>query len=179
LSCLGKISSFCSPLTLDRFFSHFSVGWLLVSFFTLMVGLSLAEICSAFPTSGGLYVWTTRLCSAAWAPIASWTVGYTNWLGLVCRRQQQQRGEERRGGKAKTACFLSLSLIFFLGLLDLHTSFLPCHHLRRPLHVPLRSRPTDRAPPTPCDSTFPLVWKGTHMFFDNGRLSFVSVQDDG
>ncbi|KAG0290018.1 hypothetical protein BGZ97_006294 [Linnemannia gamsii] len=58
-------------------------GWLLVSFFTLMVGLSLAEICSAFPTSGGLYVWTTRLCSAAWAPIASWTVGYTNWLGLV------------------------------------------------------------------------------------------------
>ncbi|KAF9924681.1 hypothetical protein FBU30_005400 [Linnemannia zychae] len=48
-----------------------------------MVGLSLAEICSAFPTSGGLYVWTTRLCSAAWAPIASWTVGYTNWLGLV------------------------------------------------------------------------------------------------
>ncbi|KAF9088214.1 hypothetical protein BGX23_007554 [Mortierella sp. AD031] len=58
-------------------------GWLLVNFFTLMVGLSLAEICSAFPTSGGLYVWTTRLCSAAWAPIASWTVGYTNWLGLV------------------------------------------------------------------------------------------------
>lgn len=48
-----------------------------------MVGLSLAEICSAFPTSGGLYVWTTRLCSARWAPIASWTVGYTNWLGLV------------------------------------------------------------------------------------------------
>ncbi|KAK3842105.1 MAG: APC amino acid permease [Linnemannia gamsii] len=57
-------------------------GWLLVSFFTLMVGLSLAEICSAFPTSGGLYVWTTLLCSADWAPIASWIVGYTNWLGL-------------------------------------------------------------------------------------------------
>ncbi|KAG0023194.1 hypothetical protein BGZ81_008206 [Podila clonocystis] len=58
-------------------------GWLLVSFFTLMIGLSLAEICSAFPTTGGLYFWTTRLASAGWVPLASWVVGYTNWLGLV------------------------------------------------------------------------------------------------
>lgn len=59
------------------------LGWLLVSFFTLMIGLSLAEICSAFPTTGGLYFWTTRLASADWVPLASWVVGYTNWLGLV------------------------------------------------------------------------------------------------
>ncbi|KAG0330419.1 hypothetical protein BG000_011717 [Podila horticola] len=58
-------------------------GWLLVSFFTLMIGLSLAEICSAFPTTGGLYFWTTRLASADWVPLASWVVGYTNWLVAI------------------------------------------------------------------------------------------------
>lgn len=89
------------------------IGWLLVSFFTLMVGLSLAEICSAFPTSGGLYVWTTRLCSAAWAPIASWTVGYTNWLGLVrLSRQQHKKSKskhvERNCGNS-CCCFYGLS----------------------------------------------------------------------
>ncbi|KAF9948816.1 hypothetical protein BGZ65_007798, partial [Modicella reniformis] len=36
-------------------------GWLVVSLFTLAVGLSLAEICSAFPTTGGLYFWTIKI----------------------------------------------------------------------------------------------------------------------
>ncbi|KAG0018169.1 hypothetical protein BGZ81_010352 [Podila clonocystis] len=58
-------------------------GWLLVSFFTMFVGLSLAEICSAFPTTGGLYFWTIRLASAEWVPLASWIVGYTNWLVAI------------------------------------------------------------------------------------------------
>ncbi|KAH7058500.1 amino acid/polyamine transporter I [Linnemannia elongata] len=68
-------------------------GWLAVSVFTLMVGLSLAEICSAYPTTGGLYFWTikilegrvingVRVGSPDWVPLASWVVGYTNWLGL-------------------------------------------------------------------------------------------------
>ncbi|KAG0269934.1 hypothetical protein DFQ27_001483 [Actinomortierella ambigua] len=57
-------------------------GWPIVAFFTLMVGLSLAEICSAFPTTGGLYFWTTKLASADWVPVASWMTGYFNWLGL-------------------------------------------------------------------------------------------------
>lgn len=65
-----------------------------MSAFTLMVGLSLAEICSAYPTTGGLYFWTikilegrvingVRVGSPDWVPLASWVVGYTNWLGLV------------------------------------------------------------------------------------------------
>ena len=32
-------------------------GWLVVSLFTLLVGLAMAEICSAFPTSGGQVVY--------------------------------------------------------------------------------------------------------------------------
>ncbi|KAG0047694.1 hypothetical protein BGZ83_007302 [Gryganskiella cystojenkinii] len=68
-------------------------GWLVVSLFTLTIGLSLAEICSAYPTTGGLYFWTIKILegrvvngvqlgSPKWVPLASWVVGYTNWLGL-------------------------------------------------------------------------------------------------
>ncbi|KAG0206073.1 hypothetical protein BGX28_002432 [Mortierella sp. GBA30] len=71
-------------------------GWLVVSFFTMAIGLSLAEICSAYPTTGGLYFWTIKILegrvingvavgSPDWVPLASWVVGYTNWLGLVCQ----------------------------------------------------------------------------------------------
>ena len=34
-----------------------SVGWPLVSIFTLAVAASMAEIASAYPTAGGLYFW--------------------------------------------------------------------------------------------------------------------------
>ncbi|KAI8081999.1 amino acid permease-domain-containing protein [Gilbertella persicaria] len=36
-------------------------GWILVSVFTFGVGLSLAEICSAYPITGGLYIWVSKL----------------------------------------------------------------------------------------------------------------------
>lgn len=34
-----------------------TVGWIVVCFFTMFVGLSMAEITSAHPTSGGPYFW--------------------------------------------------------------------------------------------------------------------------
>ncbi|GJJ13305.1 hypothetical protein Clacol_007557 [Clathrus columnatus] len=54
-------------------------GWLITSLFILTIGLSMAELGSAAPTSGGLYFWTypyTRnlLC---------WIVGYANTLGSM------------------------------------------------------------------------------------------------
>ncbi|XP_048135945.1 amino-acid permease BAT1 homolog isoform X1 [Rhodamnia argentea] len=52
-------------------------GWPLVGMMTMLVGLSLAEICSAFPTSGGLYFWSAKLCGAEWGPLASW---FTGWV---------------------------------------------------------------------------------------------------
>ncbi|KAI7839985.1 hypothetical protein COHA_006306 [Chlorella ohadii] len=56
-------------------------GWPLVSFFTLCVALSMAEICSAYPTSGALYFWAAKLAGARWAPLASWVTGWFNLLG--------------------------------------------------------------------------------------------------
>ncbi|KAI9025028.1 amino acid/polyamine transporter I [Phycomyces nitens] len=58
-------------------------GWILVSIFTFGVGLSLAEICSAYPVTGGLYVWVSRLAPPEWVPIACWLTGWCNWLGLA------------------------------------------------------------------------------------------------
>ncbi|CAO3575135.1 unnamed protein product [Mortierella alpina] len=95
-SCLSILSGL-TPLYGDALQSGGPVtviwGWLVVSFFTLMIGLSLAEICSAYPTTGGLYFWTIKILegrvingvavgSPDWVPLASWVVGYTNWLGL-------------------------------------------------------------------------------------------------
>src|SRR6202453_994955 len=36
-------------------------GWPIVGIFTLLVGLSMAEVCSSFPTAGGLYYWGGKL----------------------------------------------------------------------------------------------------------------------
>lgn len=58
-------------------------GWVAVGLMTLFVGLSMAEICSAYPTSAGLYFWAHRLApprsAAAWA----WFTGWFNVLGQV------------------------------------------------------------------------------------------------
>ncbi len=57
-------------------------GWLFVGVMTTFVGLSMAEVCSSFPTAGGLYYWAAKLArhnAAAW----SWFTGWFNFLGQV------------------------------------------------------------------------------------------------
>ncbi|GAB2228570.1 hypothetical protein Droror1_Dr00022690 [Drosera rotundifolia] len=56
-------------------------GWLVVGFLTMFVGLSMAEICSSYPTSGGLYYWSAKLAGPSWAPFASWITGWFNIVG--------------------------------------------------------------------------------------------------
>ncbi|MFS8018059.1 putative amino acid/polyamine transporter I, amino acid permease [Helianthus anomalus] len=51
-------------------------GWLVAGGFTMAVGLSMAEICSSYPTSGGLYYWSAKLAGESWAPFASWITGW-------------------------------------------------------------------------------------------------------
>ncbi|KAK7343429.1 hypothetical protein VNO77_12171 [Canavalia gladiata] len=59
----------------------FVYGWFIASAFTMVVALSMAEICSSFPTSGGLYYWSAKLAGPAWAPFASWITGWFNIVG--------------------------------------------------------------------------------------------------
>ncbi|KAH8111566.1 APC amino acid permease [Phellopilus nigrolimitatus] len=58
-------------------------GWVVVSFFTMLVGLAMAEVCSAHPTSGGPYFWAAMLSEPQHAAFASWITGWFNLLGQV------------------------------------------------------------------------------------------------
>ncbi|RDW58392.1 amino acid transporter-1 [Coleophoma crateriformis] len=58
-------------------------SWLIVSFFSFLVALSMAEIVSALPTSGGPYFWAATLAPPKYAPLASWITAWFNLLGLV------------------------------------------------------------------------------------------------
>ena len=57
-------------------------GWPIVGLFTLMVGLAMAEVCSSFPTAGGLYYWAAKLAPRN-GPAWSWFTGWFNFLGQV------------------------------------------------------------------------------------------------
>ena len=58
------------------------LGWAIVGVFVTCVGLAMAEVCSRYPTAGGLYFWAGRLAKRnkrQWA----WTVGWFNFLGEI------------------------------------------------------------------------------------------------
>jgi amino acid transporter len=52
-----------------------------VSFMTFFVGLSMAEIVSAIPTSGGPYFWAAMLAPKKYAAFFSWLTGWFNFVG--------------------------------------------------------------------------------------------------
>ena len=58
-------------------------GWFLASGFIFIVGLAMADLGSAMPTSGGLYWWTHFFASPATRNPLSFLVGYSNTLGFV------------------------------------------------------------------------------------------------
>jgi len=59
-----------------------TMGWIIVGAFALLVGMAMGEICSAYPTAGGLYYWSAKLARknpARWA----WFTGYFNLIGQI------------------------------------------------------------------------------------------------
>lgn len=56
-----------------------TLGWPLATIGTLFVALSMAELCSALPTSGGTYHWSAQLGGPTWA----WFTALLNIVGLV------------------------------------------------------------------------------------------------
>ena len=70
-------------------------GWPIVGLFTLTVGMAMAEVCSSFPTAGGLYYWSAKLArskprsSSAWSMRPCWEA----------KRSSHRRGSFRSWAK--------------------------------------------------------------------------------
>jgi amino acid transporter len=56
-----------------------TLGWPIATFFTLTLAASMAELCSAYPTSGAMYHWATALGN----PACGWFVACLNIIGLI------------------------------------------------------------------------------------------------
>jgi amino acid transporter len=56
-----------------------SIGWPIIAVFILFIGLSMAELASAYPTSGGIYWWASKLGGAK----AGFYTGWLNFIGLL------------------------------------------------------------------------------------------------
>ncbi|MEU0494351.1 amino acid permease [Mycobacterium sp. NPDC006124] len=54
-------------------------GWPIVSVFILVIGLCMSELVSAYPTSGGIYWWASKLGGAK----AGFYTGWLNLIGLI------------------------------------------------------------------------------------------------
>jgi amino acid permease (GABA permease) len=77
----GAITSYGIAMTAGGPLS-ITLGWLFVGGMVTLVALSMAEVCSAYPTAGALYWWASALArrnKPAWA----WFVGWFNFLGEV------------------------------------------------------------------------------------------------
>lgn len=58
-------------------------GWLVAMIPIQCIAFSLAELCSAMPTSGGLYYAAAVLAPEGWGPLASWITGWSNWIAQI------------------------------------------------------------------------------------------------
>jgi len=56
-----------------------SWGWPIISFFILLVGFCMSELVSAYPTSGGIYWWASKLGGVK----AGYYTGWLNLIGLL------------------------------------------------------------------------------------------------
>src|SRR3954467_727000 len=80
------------------------IGWIVVGFFALLVGMAMGEICSAYPAAGGLYYWSAKLArrnGARWA----WFTGWFNLLGQI-------------GVIASVDYALSIFIAYFIRMFD-------------------------------------------------------------
>jgi amino acid transporter len=56
-----------------------SWGWPIISAFILLIGFTMSELVSAYPTSGGIYWWASKMGG----PAAGFFTGWLNLIGLL------------------------------------------------------------------------------------------------
>jgi amino acid transporter len=84
-SIMSLMPSIASVLSLDLPAGPVGMtwGWLLPSVCIMTVGISMAEMGSALPTSGGLYWWSFKFAPESVKRPICFLAGYANSLGLV------------------------------------------------------------------------------------------------
>jgi hypothetical protein len=83
---LGLLPSFASTLFYGMGYAGtagMTWGWLIAMIGIQCVAMSMAELCSSMPTSGGLYYAAAVLAPSGWGPFAAWLTGWSNWLAQV------------------------------------------------------------------------------------------------
>ncbi|KAI9740285.1 MAG: hypothetical protein M1834_004863 [Cirrosporium novae-zelandiae] len=83
---LGLLPSFASTLYYGMGYAGMPGmvwGWIIAMFFIQCVAMSMAELCSSMPTSGGLYYAAAVLAPPGWGPLAAWITGWSNWLSQI------------------------------------------------------------------------------------------------
>ncbi len=58
------------------------LGWIIVGIGALAVGAAMGEVCSAYPTAGGLYYWSAKLARKN-GPMWAWFTGWFNLVGQI------------------------------------------------------------------------------------------------
>ncbi|KAI9798983.1 MAG: hypothetical protein M1833_004336 [Piccolia ochrophora] len=64
-------------------FARMVWGWIIAMIFIQCVAMSMAELCSSMPTSGGLYYAAAVLAPEGYGPLAAWITGWSNWIAQV------------------------------------------------------------------------------------------------
>jgi amino acid transporter len=103
-----------------------SWGWPIVSAFILLIGFTMSELVSAYPTSGGIYWWASKMGGAA----AGFFTGWLNLIGLIAVTASVAYGcatfidltlstfsEGYADGYSLTRVFLTFLVVLFLAAL--------------------------------------------------------------
>ncbi|KAF7713361.1 Amino acid permease [Penicillium ucsense] len=83
---LGLLPSFASTLYYGMGYAGTAGmvwGWIVAMIFIQCIAMSMAELCSAMPTSGGLYYAAAVLAPPGYGPLAAWITGWSNWIGQI------------------------------------------------------------------------------------------------
>jgi len=101
-----------------------SWGWPIISAFILLIGFTMSELVSAYPTSGGIYWWASKLGG----PAAGFFTGWLNLIGLLAVTASVAYGcatftdltlstfsESYAGGYSLTRVFITFLVILALA----------------------------------------------------------------
>jgi len=99
----GALTTFYLPL-LAGGPAAVTISWIVIGALATIVGMAMAEICSAMPTAGGLYYWSAKLTKTPEGGAkASWYTGWFNLIGQI-------------GVIASVDYALSVFIAYFVGL---------------------------------------------------------------